>query len=817
MVTTAIDTHQHVGPACHATGIRGLGNTTEGIVLVGVAPGADEIRNSKKPMTGNSGKFTNAILDFVGVPRDRCYATNVFCYAIGKDTTLADVGACGDRLRAELEEIKPRVIIALGNIPIEFFTGMVPGKVRHQLWWSDEFNCWILPSYQPAIVFQQPDTVADIVRDFRKIELCLQHPEGRAWGNVEYEVAKTPDAARGHIQRWVSEQPRFLSNDIECHYDYAAQKYIDRIRCVGLSDGDRTVVIPDFVLELLTPEDFPRSLNWTFHNGMFDTAKLKLAPYNIDLPIVEDTLIMGYSLDERGGDAQEGTTELPVGIHDLKRNSREYVGAGFYEKSPKDCTDEELWEYNAHDAAYTARLAKYFYTRQLADGGVRQAYEELMLPTAYTFREQHTYGIYTNPENVRDIAIEWLRLWLDEEEALTTEAYNLGWRDPKTSDRINMNSPQQLKKFFNNTLMLGVANTQADTLKDYYHIPWVRRYQSWKRLDKMLSVYVTGVQEQIDENGYIHPIASIQATRTGRASYKRPPVQTIPTGHQYYDPDDEDADSGGEETERYSKLRTIVGAPPGKVFIEADYAQAELWVAALYTHDLNMIEDLQGDFHSSTAERMWKRDRTTYTKQQWSHIRRLAKYVTFGKLYGRTTKALWTGTPGIPGDLSMYSFKEVQEIVAAWEERYHTYMSVTREWVSAAFKSGEQEFISHRKRRYFAPALFGNHFTNMAMNAPIQAVSHDHLVHAMNELYLMFERGECEARPLWDGHDAIYFECPPDALLPSIDIIKTVMGKPRYFELGLRPDIKVGTNWGNVQELGDINIDDFIESIKRAV
>ena len=46
------------------------------VVLVGEAPGIDEVR-SGKPFTGSSGRFLNEALVSAGLRRSECYLTNV--------------------------------------------------------------------------------------------------------------------------------------------------------------------------------------------------------------------------------------------------------------------------------------------------------------------------------------------------------------------------------------------------------------------------------------------------------------------------------------------------------------------------------------------------------------------------------------------------------------------------------------------------------------------------------------------------------------------------------------------------------------------
>jgi uracil-DNA glycosylase len=109
------------------------------IVLVGEAPGADEMQLGI-PFVGKSGQELTRMLADAGIDRKECFITNVFMtrppnndiktYCAkkadvgGKDYTLPPLGTGNyiksdylfelDRLRHEIEEIKPNLVIAFG-------------------------------------------------------------------------------------------------------------------------------------------------------------------------------------------------------------------------------------------------------------------------------------------------------------------------------------------------------------------------------------------------------------------------------------------------------------------------------------------------------------------------------------------------------------------------------------------------------------------------------------------------------------------------------------------------------------------------------
>ncbi|THV39540.1 UdgX family uracil-DNA binding protein [Glycomyces buryatensis] len=104
--------------------VFGDGSATARIALVGEQPGDDEDR-SGRPFTGPSGTLLYRALDQAGIDRGECYVTNAvkhFKFAqlqpggrrIHKTPTRGEVNACRPWLLAELNAVKPELVVVLG-------------------------------------------------------------------------------------------------------------------------------------------------------------------------------------------------------------------------------------------------------------------------------------------------------------------------------------------------------------------------------------------------------------------------------------------------------------------------------------------------------------------------------------------------------------------------------------------------------------------------------------------------------------------------------------------------------------------------------
>ena len=86
-------------------------------MFIGEAPGAEEDRLGV-PFVGRSGKLLdNLLLEEMNMDRSACYISNVVkCRPPeNRDPKSEEIESCRPYLETQLEIIKPRVIVTLGN------------------------------------------------------------------------------------------------------------------------------------------------------------------------------------------------------------------------------------------------------------------------------------------------------------------------------------------------------------------------------------------------------------------------------------------------------------------------------------------------------------------------------------------------------------------------------------------------------------------------------------------------------------------------------------------------------------------------------
>src|SRR5688572_22192673 len=102
--------------------VFGEGERTAKVMFVGEQPGNDEDLQGK-PFVGPAGKLLDQALEEAGINRDDVYVTNMVKHfkwepkgkrRIHKKPNAREIAACRPWLEAELEVVKPEVLVCLG-------------------------------------------------------------------------------------------------------------------------------------------------------------------------------------------------------------------------------------------------------------------------------------------------------------------------------------------------------------------------------------------------------------------------------------------------------------------------------------------------------------------------------------------------------------------------------------------------------------------------------------------------------------------------------------------------------------------------------
>ena len=133
-------------------------------MLVGEAPGAYELKYGV-PFIGRSGKLLDSLLSTVGLHREDLYITNTCgCVVMEREDKRplpAELDACRPRLLAEIADLRPTVVLLMGNTALaHWFPGFRVGQVYNHC--RQVGDVTYIPTYHPAAALRNPQLEAVI-------------------------------------------------------------------------------------------------------------------------------------------------------------------------------------------------------------------------------------------------------------------------------------------------------------------------------------------------------------------------------------------------------------------------------------------------------------------------------------------------------------------------------------------------------------------------------------------------------------------------------------------------------------------------------
>lgn len=139
--------------------VFGVGDPDAEWLLIGEAPGAEEDRQGE-PFVGRAGKLLNAMLEAIGLDRERVFIANILkCRPPGnRDPLPEEVIACEQYLKQQIDSIRPEIILALGRIAAQNLLKIeVPiGRMRGRRYEYSDTGVPVVVTYHPAYLLRSP-------------------------------------------------------------------------------------------------------------------------------------------------------------------------------------------------------------------------------------------------------------------------------------------------------------------------------------------------------------------------------------------------------------------------------------------------------------------------------------------------------------------------------------------------------------------------------------------------------------------------------------------------------------------------------------
>lgn len=350
---------------------------------------------------------------------------------------------------------------------------------------------------------------------------------------------------------------------------------------------------------------------------------------------------------------------------------------------------------------------------------------------------------------------------------------------------FNIGSPSQLAEILFEKLQLptqgikkgktgySTAASELDKLRGQH--PIIDLITQYREVAKLKNTYVDTLPQQVDENSRLHTTYALTVAQTGRLSSNDPNLQNIPI-----------------RTDLGRHIRTAFVAGKGKKLISADYSQFELRLAAALAGETDLIEAFNNDadVHTITAAQVYERNPEDVTKT----MRRAAKAVNFGIMYGQGPHALAQGTG--------MDFKAAKNFI----DKYFEIRPKLKEFIAhnreLAEKQGYIETALGRRRP--TPDVKSSNFMvregafRAAINMPLQGTAADIMKLAMIKVQEVLKAQHNDCDMLLQIHDSILVEAPTAVADSVAALIKETMENAYTLPVKLTVDTAIGDNWGEL-------------------
>jgi uracil-DNA glycosylase len=149
--------------------VYGEGNPNANLMFIGEAPGRDEDILGR-PFVGKSGQLLTKMIKAMGFDRPEVYIANIIkCRPpYNRNPNPDEAKYCLNYLNRQIELIKPKVIILLGAVPLQFLLGL-NGITRLHGQWKDYNGIKVMPTFHPAFLLRDPRQKRPAWEDLQKV------------------------------------------------------------------------------------------------------------------------------------------------------------------------------------------------------------------------------------------------------------------------------------------------------------------------------------------------------------------------------------------------------------------------------------------------------------------------------------------------------------------------------------------------------------------------------------------------------------------------------------------------------------------------
>jgi uracil-DNA glycosylase family 4 len=810
--------HQTGNPVCG----MGFGNTTASIMVVG------KMSNSKEYQRELEQQLTELGLD-VG---DVYFTQAVKCKTFDQSPSNGDVKKCRTYLEQEIEVVKPKWILALGNEALLSLTGhsgitKYRGKV-----FEGPHGTKVVASVSPSAVKRNPGQKPGYMADLR---LFINKVKGREQGIAAPKYSTIDTREKLDKLKRILGRVREMDFDIETHGEYFDGGHIVSFSATCVLDDGRLFVfaIPLYhpesvwknkhraVLRYLQPEleAIPKVVA---HNSSFDCKWMVF--YGLNVYPTFDTMLAIHIMDENVQKGLKPQAMARLGVEPWGIDTHDLLNTPL----------KDILPYNVLDTWYMYHIKLQLVEELKEHPRLARIFTKLTMPAQRTLIDSEINGVWIDVPLLKKRYPEAEHRLIDVEERITEAAElpevgsKLWPKDAKGKPReANFNASIFARWMLFDWCELPIVQRGKDkddgspgdpsmaeevllALKESH--PVVPLMLERVTYQKHMSGFFKPYMELYDEEHRIHTNFKLAGTVTGRLSSGKEDADKITGGRGKM------RGVNLQQVPRDPFIRGLFGAPPGWTFVEADYSQIELRVAAFVAGEDTMkhIYATNGDIHLTTAARVTQLPESQVTKE----IRKVVgKPVNFGFLYGMGwRKFIQTAFNNYGSIFTEADARAARETyfrlypkLLPWHQRQRR---LVNEYGRVQSPLGR---IRHLPDIYSPEQGVRAEAERQAINSPVQGFASDMAVLSMIHINDEFKQKNIPARCLGLVHDAINYEVRDDALGIALPIIKNTMEdmslvRKKFgvmIDLPIIADVAVGQHWGDKLELTPAQVYDW--------
>lgn len=156
--------------------VFGVGNPGADLMFVGEAPGRDEDLQGE-PFVGRAGQLLTRIIEAIDLRREDVYIANVVkCRPPqNRNPERDEVETCRPFLLAQIDAVRPRVVVALGTFAIR--TLLDDDRLSISRARGRVYKCRgarLVPTFHPAFLLRSPDRKRDVWEDMKRVRSILR-------------------------------------------------------------------------------------------------------------------------------------------------------------------------------------------------------------------------------------------------------------------------------------------------------------------------------------------------------------------------------------------------------------------------------------------------------------------------------------------------------------------------------------------------------------------------------------------------------------------------------------------------------------------